>query len=392
MKNYIKIYLPALIFLITLASCKQQVKNSDKANKTMEETSILSGIENSNFNDSIDGKPVSLYVLKNKNGLEVTFTDFGQRLISLMAPDKNGKLEDIVLGYSTLKEYATNGGYFGAIIGRYGNRIGKGRFELDGTTYELAKNNNGNHLHGGLKAFESVMWNVDSVSQDYIRFSRISPDMEEGYPGNLEVAVEYTLTDSNELRIEYSATTDKKTPINLTHHSFFNLKGAGNGNVNDHMVQINSNHITPVDDGLIPTGEFMPVAGTPFDFNTAKTVQEGLDGDHEQLTLGMGFDHNFVLDTGIKNAEGLLIAAKVVEPQSGRTMEVFTNEPGVQFYGGNFLDGSTGKNGKSYVRRGALCLETQHYPDSPNRDNFPSTILEPGQEYKSICVYKFSVE
>ncbi|MCP4978760.1 MAG: galactose mutarotase, partial [Maribacter sp.] len=268
-----------------------------------------------------------------------------------------------------------------------------GKFEIDGVAYELAQNNNGNHLHGGEKGFESVVWDVDSVSQSFIRFKRTSPDMEEGYPGNLKVTVEYSLTDNNELRIEYYASTDNKTYLNLTHHSFFNLKGEGKGTVNDHIMQINASSITAVDEGLIPTGEFMPVADTPFDFNVPKTIQSGLDGEHEQLTIGKGFDHNFVLDKNLKNEEGLYVAAKVKEPKSGRVMEVFTNEPGVQFYGGNFLDGKTmGKKGGVYDRRGALCLETQHFPDSPNKKNFPSTLLEPGEVYNSICVYKFSVE
>jgi aldose 1-epimerase len=336
---------------------------------------------------------VNLYVLKNKNGIEAAFSNYGQRLVSLMAPDRNGKIEDIVLGYTTLKDYQTNSGYFGATIGRYGNRIAKGKFEIDGITYDLAQNNNGNHLHGGVKGFESLVWDVDSVTRNFIRFKRISPNMEEGYPGNLNVTVEYTLNDDNELRIEYYATTDKKTHVNLTHHSFFNLKGEGKGTVNDHIIQINSSSITAVDDGLIPTGILMPVANTPFDFNAPKTIQSGLDITHEQLNLGRGFDHNFVLDQDKKSEEGLYVAAKVKEPKSGRVMEVFTNEPGMQFYGGNFLDGKTiGKKGGNYEFRGALCLETQHFPDSPNQKNFPSTLLEPGQEYKSICVYKFSVE
>jgi len=355
---------------------------------------LLSGIDKVNFEGTIDDKTVNLYVLKNKNGIEAAFSNYGQRLVSLMVPDKNGKMEDIVLGYSSLDKYQEgNGGYFGATIGRYGNRIAKGKFEIDEVTYELAQNNNGNHLHGGVKGFESVVWDVDSVSQNHIGFKRVSPDMEEGYPGNLEVSVEYSLTDENELRIEYSATTDKKTHVNLTHHSFFNLKGEGNGSINNHILKINAQSITAVDEGLIPTGLLMPVTGTPFDFNTPKTIQSGLDEKHEQLTLGGGFDHNFVLDKTKKNREGLLIAAKVSEPESGRLMEVFTSEPGIQFYGGNFMDGKTvGKNGGNYEFRGALCLETQHFPDSPNQKNFPSTLLEPGQEYKSICVYKFSVE
>jgi len=395
MKNNTLPLINIFLFLIMFSSCRDRDKKGadTQLEQAKMDNELLSGIEKVNFEGTIDDKSVNLYVLKNKNGIEAAFSNYGQRLVSLMAPDRNGKIEDIVLGYTTLKDYQTNSGYFGATIGRYGNRIAKGKFEIDGITYDLAQNNNGNHLHGGLKGFESVVWDVDSVTRNFIRFKRTSPNMEEGYPGNLNVTVEYTLNDDNELRIEYYATTDKKTHVNLTHHSFFNLKGEGKGTVNDHIIQINSSSITAVDDGLIPTGILMPVANTPFDFNAPKTIQSGLDITHEQLNLGRGFDHNFVLDQDKKSEEGLYVAAKVKEPKSGRVMEVFTNEPGMQFYGGNFLDGKTiGKKGGNYEFRGALCLETQHFPDSPNQKNFPSTLLEPGQEYKSICVYKFSVE
>ncbi len=381
--------------LLITASCNNKKKTVKEANtiSNMKKDTTNSGIAYIAFNGSIEGKNIKLHALYNKNGIEVALSNYGQRLVSLMVPDSNGKMEDIVLGYSSLGQYRTNSGYFGAIIGRYGNRIAKGRFEIDGIVYDLAKNNNGNHLHGGEKGFESVVWDVDSVSQNFIRFKRTSPDMEEGYPGNLKVTVAYTLTDTNELRIEYAATTDKKTHLNLTHHSFFNLKGEGKGTVNEHIMQINASSITAIDDNLIPTGVFMPVADTPFDFNAPKTIQSGLDAEHEQLTFGKGFDHNFVLDKNLKNEEGLYIAAKVKESKSGRVMEVFTNEPGVQFYGGNFLEGkTTGKKGGVYERRGAFCLETQHFPNSPNQGNFPSTLLEPGQEYRSICVYRFSIE
>ena len=396
MKNNTIVFLCACSIFISIGSCirKKKITKGDTTEISMKKDTTNSGIAFHDFNRSIKGKNTELYILQNKNGIEAAFSNYGQRLVSLMVPDKNGKMEDIVLGYSSLDQYQEgNGGYFGATIGRYGNRIAKGKFKIDGVTYELAQNNNGNHLHGGEKGFESVVWEVDSVSQNHIGFKRTSPDMEEGYPGNLEVSVEYTLTDENELRIEYFGITDKKTHVNLTHHSFFNLKGEGKGTVNEHILQINSPSITAVDEGLIPTGQLMPVKDTPFDFNTPKTIQSGLDTEHEQLTLGRGFDHNFILDQNIKNKEGLYIAAKVKEPKSGRVLEVFTNEPGVQFYGGNFLDGKTiGKNGGIYEFRGALCLETQHFPDSPNQKNFPSTLLEPGQEYKSICIYKFSVE
>jgi len=395
MKNKTIIFLIIISILVSLGSCnnKKKIKKVETTEKSKHNNMTKSGIDFNDFKGIINGVQTQLYILQNKSGIEVTLSNYGQRLVSLMAPDRNDKMEDIVLGYSTLKDYQTNNGYFGATIGRYGNRIAKGMFEIDGITYDLAQNNNGNHLHGGVKGFEAVVWDVDSVTRNSIRFKRTSPDMEEGYPGNLNVTVEYTLNDDNELRIEYYATTDKKTHVNLTHHSFFNLKGAGKGTVNDHIMQINSSSITAVDEGLIPSGVLMAVATTPFDFNSPKTIQSGLDIAHEQLTLGRGFDHNFVLDQDKKNEEGLYFAAKVKEPKSGRVLEVFTNEPGMQFYGGNFLDGKTlGKNGGNYEFRGAFCLETQHFPDSPNQKNFPSTLLQPGQEYRSICVYKFSVE
>ncbi len=395
MKNNTLPLINIFLFLTMFSSCKDQDKKGTdtQLDQAKMDKELNSGIDRVNFEGTIDDKTVNLYVLKNENGIEAAFSNYGQRLVSLMAPDRNGKMEDIVLGYTTLKDYLTNSGYFGSVIGRYGNRIAKGKFEIDGVIYELAQNNNGNHLHGGEKGFESVVWDVDSVSQSFIRFKRTSPDMEEGYPGNLTVMVEYTLNEDNELRIGYIATTDKKTHVNLTHHSYFNLKGEGNGSINNHILQINAKNITPVDKGLIPTGELMTVATTPFDFNTPKSIQSGLDQEHEQLKLGNGFDHNFVLDQTKKNSEGLIVAAKVYEPDSGRIMEVFTSEPGVQFYGGNFMDGKTiGKNGGSYDYRGAICLETQHFPDSPNKKNFPSTLLEPGEAYSSICVYKFSVE
>ncbi|MBT8314975.1 MAG: galactose mutarotase [Maribacter sp.] len=395
MKNNNVLFLFLLSILVSIGSCNERRKTvkADTTDSSMEKEKTKSGIAYENFEGSIDGIKTQLYILQNKNGIEVVFSNYGQRLVSLMVPDRNGNFEDIVLGYSTLEEYQSNSGYFGATIGRYGNRIAQGKFEIDGIAYDLAKNNNGNHLHGGEIGFESVVWDVDSVSQNFIRFKRISPDMEEGYPGNLNVTVEYSLNDDNELRIEYTATTDKKTHVNLTHHSFFNLKGEGKGTVNDHILQINSSSITAVDEGLIPTGEIMPVAETAFDFNLPKTIKSGLEMEHDQLKIGGGFDHNYILDKGIENDDGLLIAAKVKEPTSGRVLEVFTNEPGIQFYGGNFLDGKTnGKKGGVYERRGAFCLETQHYPNSPNNANFPSTLLVPGQEYNSICVYKFSVE
>lgn len=371
-------------------ACKEEKKNNIESTKTIPlKTKILP----KDFEGMVEGDSVKLYVLTNKNGLEVTFTNFGQRLVSLHVPDKNGKFEDIVLGYGTLDEFVNEPkSYWGSIIGRYGNRIANGSFTIGANTYVLAKNNNENHLHGGNKGFESVVWEVDNATSNSITFSRLSPDMEEGYPGNLDVKVSYILTDDNELKINYKANTDKPTVVNLTHHSFFNLKGEGNGDINKHILMINADGYTPVDAGLIPTGTIDKVAGTPFDFTKPKSIGADIESEFDQLKIGNGYDHNFVLNDTPKNAEGLALCAKVLEPISGRTMEVYTDEPGVQFYGGNFMDGKTiGKSGKRYIFRGSFCLETQHFPDSPNKPDFPSTLLQPGEVYTSNCVYKFGV-
>ncbi|WP_276166543.1 aldose epimerase family protein [Zobellia alginiliquefaciens] len=374
-------------------SCNQ--KKKEKMTESVSKTPSAKYAQNINpadFTTTIEGDSVKFFVLTNANGMEVTFTNYGQRLVSLYAPDKNGKFDDVVLGFDNLKDYRAKKNFFGAVIGRYGNRIAKGKFSLDGKTYDLAINNNENHLHGGLVGFESVVWKVDDHTDNSISFSRVSPDMEEGYPGNLEVTVSYVLTDDNALRISYEAKTDKPTYVNLTNHSFFNLKGEGEGTVNDHVVLLNADKFTPVDNGLIPTGEIMNVEDTPFDFRAPKTIEKDINADFEQLKIGKGYDHNFVLNEEPKNNEGLTFAARVVEPNSGRTLEVYTSEPGVQFYGGNFLDGSDiGKSGNPYVRRGSFCLETQHFPDSPNQPDFPSTRLNPGETYTSYCTYKFGV-
>lgn len=375
---------------IGVLACKQEKKNPIASEKVI---GLKTKVSSADFKGVVEGDSVNFYVLTNANGLEVTFTNYGQRLVSLYVPDKNGKFEDIVLGYATLDNYLNSPrSFFGSIVGRYGNRIAKGSFSIGDATYSLAKNDNENHLHGGEKGFESVVWNVDKATSNSIEFSRVSPDMEEGYPGNLDIKVSYVLTNDNELKINYKATTDEPTVVNLTHHSFFNLKGEGNGNVNDHVLMINADNYTPIDAGLIPTGEIDKVANTPFDFTKPKAIATDIDADFEQLKLGNGYDHNFVLNDSPKNAEGLTFCAKVLEPTSGRTMEVFTDEPGVQFYGGNFMDGTTiGKSGKPFLFRGSFCLETQHFPDSPNKPNFPSTLLKPGEVYTSNCVYKFGV-
>jgi aldose 1-epimerase len=348
-------------------------------------------INEDTFKTEHDGKTVALYTLRNANGLVTQITNFGGKVVNLWTPDKKGDFADIVIGYDTSDEYfKTSEIYYGTIIGRYGNRIAKGQFTLNDSVYTLATNNMPNHLHGGIKGFNNVVWHAKKLDDQTLELTYLSVDGEEGYPGNLNVKVVYKLTDENELKVEYWATTDKPTPVNLTQHSFFNLKGAGNGDVNDHVMQIFADGFTPVDSTLIPTGEIAPVEGTPFDFRTPTAIGARINNEHIQLKYGNGYDHNWVLN---KSESGLTHAAKVVEPASGRTLEVYTNEPGIQFYGGNFMTGKdTGKGGKTFAFRGAFCLETQHFPDSPNKPQFPSTILNPGMEYYSVCVYKFGVE
>jgi aldose 1-epimerase len=348
-------------------------------------------VDEASFKTEHDGKTMELFTLKNANGLIAQITNYGGKVINLWTPDKNGDFADIVIGYETSAEYLnTTEIYYGTLIGRYGNRIADGQFTLNDSVYTLAKNNGENHLHGGIKGFNNVVWDAKKLDDQTLELTYLSVDGEEGYPGNLNVKVVYKLTNDNELKVEYWATTDKPTPINLTQHSFFNLKGAGNGDVNDHIMQIMADAYTPVDSTLIPTGEIANVDGTPFDFRTPTTIGARINDDHIQMKYGNGYDHNWVLN---KAEGGLTYAAKVVEPASGRTLEVYTNEPGMQFYGGNFMTGNdTGKGGKVFAFRGAFCLETQHFPDSPNKPQFPSTILNPGEEYYSVCVYKFGVE
>ena len=342
-----------------------------------------------------DFDSIQLYTLTNSKGMQVKITNYGAIITSIVVPDRNGKLADVALGYDRVEDYinAVDKPYFGAVVGRYGNRIAKGEFTLDGETYTLAINNPPNHLHGGIIGFDKVVWDAKLTrgsGWQGLELSYTAKDKEEGYPGNLDVTVTYKLTDDNELRVEYHATTDKATPVNLTQHTYFNLKGEGEGTILDHELMLNANKYTPVDEGLIPTGEMLEVAGTPFDFRTAKPIGRDIGQDDQQLTYGLGYDHNFVLD----KAEGeMTLAARVHEPTTGRVLEIHTTEPGIQFYSGNFLDGRLqGKSGKPYVHRGGFCLETQHYPDSPNQPNFPSTILKPGEQYQTTTVFKFSAE
>ncbi|MHB1036632.1 MAG: aldose epimerase family protein [Pirellulales bacterium] len=343
------------------------------------------------FGKMPDGQSVDLYTLTNASGMQVSITNYGGIVTALAVRDRQGQLADVVLGYDALDGYLAKTPYFGALIGRYGNRIGQGKFTLDGKSYVLAQNDKTNHLHGGTRGFDKVVWTVKSATggkEPALALHYLSKDGEEGYPGNLDVTVTYTLTEKNELRIDYRATTDKPTVVNLTNHSYFNL--AGNGDILKHQVLINADRFTPVAKDLIPTGELKPVAGTPFDFTTPTAIGARINNDDEQLKFGPGYDHNWVLK---KSGKQLTLAARVVEPGSGRVMEVLTMEPGLQFYSGNFLDGSNvGKGGKAYKHRYGFCMETQHYPDSPNKPNFPSTVLKPGQEYRTTTVYRFSAK
>ena len=348
-----------------------------------------------------DGRPVTVYTLTNSSGTELRAIDYGGVILSLRVPDRNGQLGDVVLGFDSLVPYSTVSPYFGALIGRYGNRIANARFTLDGHAYSLARNNGPNSLHGGKFGFDKVMWNAEPFRDPAgvgLVLTRTSPDGEEGYPGNLKITVKYTLTDSNEVILDYNATTDKATPVNLTQHSYFNLSG-GDTTILDHVVMIDADSFTPVDSTLIPTGEIRSVSNTPFDFRTPMSIGARIGDDNEQLKIGKGYDHNFVLRNDSIGATGNdgtpvpTLAATVYDPVSGRVMEVYTTEPGLQFYTGNFLDGTlTGKGGVMYKRRSGLALETQHFPDSPNHPTFPSTILRPGEQYRSRSIYKFTVK
>jgi len=351
-------------------------------------------ITKESFGKTPEGQQADLYVLKNKGGAEAAITNYGGALVSLKMPDRNGKMADIVLGYDNVDGYVADKSYFGALVGRYGNRIGHAQFALDGKTYTLAKNNGENSLHGGIKGFNKALWTAKTVSAkegQALELSYLSKDGEEGFPGNLKVTVVYTLTDDNALRISYTATTDKKTVVNLTNHAYFNLAGQRSGDVLGHLLMVQADQFTPVDAGLIPTGELRDVTGTPFDFRKPTAIGARIEEADEQIKLGGGYDHNFVLKKGAERGESL--AARVVEPTSGRVMEVWTTEPGIQFYTGNFLDGkSSGKGGAKYGKRNAFCLETQHFPDSPNQPKFPSVVVKPGERYHTITTYKFSVE
>ncbi|MBN2328918.1 MAG: galactose mutarotase [Candidatus Omnitrophica bacterium] len=372
----------ALVFSM---SCAQQSEDASKKEGTVTMTQQPFG--------DVEGKPVELYTFTNANGMEVGIMTYGGIIVSIKTPDKNGQTADVALGFNSLEGYLKGHPYFGALVGRYGNRIAKGKFTLDGQEYTLAINNDPNALHGGLKGFDKKVWDAQEIEQDgqpALELTCSSPDGEEGYPGNLTCKVIYSLSNDNELKIEYFAETDKATPLNLTNHVYFNLAGEGSGDILDHVVMLKAGKFTPVDETLIPTGELRPVEGTPMDFTQPTRIGDRIDADDEQIKFGGGYDHNWVLD----NQSGqLALGGLVTEPTSGRILEFYTTQPGVQFYCGNFLDGTlVGKAGKAYEKRNGFCLETQHYPDSPNHPNFPSSILKPGETYHHVTVYKFSTE
>lgn len=360
------------------------------APKSGSEGLTKSGLDPSKFETTVDGKAVKLYVLKNKAGMEVCATNYGGRIVSVMVPDRNNQWRDVVLGHDSIADYIHIDGNFGALIGRYGNRINQGRFTLDGVEYQLPQNNYGHCLHGGPKGFHHSVWNATQPNDTTLELTLHSPDSEAGFPGNLDVKVVYTLTSDNALCLQYTATTDKPTVVNLTNHSYFNLSGNAANDVLNDSVQFDADAFTPIDSTFMTWGEIRPVEGTPFDFRAGKTVGQDIEADDEQLKNGLGYDHNMVLNTGGDLSK---VACRISDPTNGIVLRVYTTEPGIQFYTGNFLDGKVkGKGGIAYPRRGAICVETQHYPDSPNQPNYPSVVLRPGETYSSTCIYKFSVE
>ncbi|MBA7660572.1 Aldose 1-epimerase [subsurface metagenome] len=371
--KYIAILLALTVFL--MFGCKESTRYGEKKMSIKKEA----------FGKTADGKNVDLYTLTNANGLKVGIMTYGAIVTSLHVPDRDSNLADIVLGYDTLDEYIKASPYFGAIVGRYGNRIAKGKFTLNGSEYTLATNDGENHLHGGIKGFDKVVWNAETIETDAgpaLKLTYLSKDGEEGYPGNLNCTVIYTLTNDDEFKISYEAETDKPTVLNLTHHGYFNLAGHDFGNILGHELMLNADHFTPVDEGLIPTSEIKSVKGTPMDFTKPMPI-----GSRIAEVKG-GYDHNYVLN---KPDDSLTLAASVYEPKTGRVMEIFTTEPGIQFYSGNFLDGSNKGKGAVYNKHNGFCLETQHFPDSPNKPNFPSVVLKPGEKYTHLTVHKFSV-
>ncbi len=374
---------------VVLIGCTNP-SNNDSSNK---DSAFLTALPSKTaYKQTVEGKEVSLYELVNKNGVKIAITNFGGRIVSCLVPDKSGVSTDIVLGYDSLIHYLHNSeAYFGALIGRYGNRIANGKFELAGKIFSLAQNNGVNSLHGGPKGFHNQVWDAHQTDSSHLELQYLSKDGEEGYPGNLTVKVIYSLLADNSLQIEYTATTDKATVVNLTNHAYFNLNGAGNETINDNLLEIQADQYTPVDTTLIPLGKHVNVAGTAFDFRKAHPIGDSVNSKDPQIVNGKGYDHNFPLIR--KSDKSLQLAATVYSPKTGIFMEVLTTEPGIQFYGGNFLDGTlVGKNAKPYPYRSAFCLETQHFPDAPNQKTFASTTLLPGQTYQSTTAYRFSVK
>jgi len=381
-----RLFVLPFLFCIMI-SCSPQSGNQSQEGDVSETSP--KGISVSPFGKLKDGTPISLYTMANGKGGIMKVMNYGGIIVSLEVPAKDGKPMDVVLGYDSLGEYEKQNPFFGALVGRYGNRIAGGKFLLDGVEYDLVKNNNGNHLHGGTRGFDKAVWKIEEVPSDEgvaLKLSYLSKDMEEGYPGNLDVNVTYTLTSDHIVKFDYKAITDKKTIVNLTQHAYFNLNG-GHTDILSHELFLNADRFLPVDEGLIPTGDLKPVANTPLDFRSPVKIGDRIDAAHPQLQYGRGYDHCWVI-----NGEGLKLTAEVYDPMSGIEMTVHTTEPGVQFYTGNFLDGSlTGKNKVVYKQRTGFCLETQHFPDSPNKNEFPSVVLSPGEIYATQTTYQFSV-
>lgn len=380
--SLLSVALSIALFSILISGCGGEGKENNNTEQK-EQVSEEIMIQEEDFGTLEDGSEVSLFTLTNSNDMEVKITNYGGIVTSIRIPDVNGSLDDVVLGFESLDKYLEGTPYFGAIIGRYGNRIAGGKFSIDGTEYELATNDGSNHLHGGEVGFDKVLWDAEIQDDNSLKLTYLSEDGEEGYPGNLEVSVVYSLTNDSELKIEYEATTDKATPVNLTNHSYFNLSGQPDSTILDHELMLNADQYTPVNDELIPTGELTEVEGTPFDFRNPHEIGARID------QVEGGYDHNWVLNRS--ENDSLFHAATLYHEESGREMKVFTEEPGIQFYSGNFLDGSLeGPDGTPFVQHAALCLETQHFPNSPNEPDFPSTILEPGETYETTTIYQFS--